>query len=68
MAHQVLEMRSFEVKELVWETPEVFTLRLKPKSVEDALHFLPGQWVYLHVLNDDGTSWARAALDRKSVV
>lgn len=61
MNHPVLNMRNFEVIELVWETPEVFTLRLKPKTSDDAFHFLAGQWVYLHLLNPDGTSWARAA-------
>ncbi len=61
MSHPALKLRDFEVIELVWETPDIFTLRLKPKTSEDAFHFLAGQWVYLHLLNDDGTSWARAA-------
>jgi len=61
MNHPALNMRNFEVVELVWETPDIFTLRLKPKTPEDAFHFLAGQWVYLHLLNPDGTIWARAA-------
>ena len=61
MSHPALKIRSFEVIELVWETPDVFTLRLRPKSDEDAFSFIAGQWVYLHLLNDDGSTWARAA-------
>lgn len=61
MTHPALKQRQFEVSELVWETPEVFTLRLRPKSSEDAFQFVAGQWVYLHLLNDDGSTWARAA-------
>jgi len=61
MSHPALKMRGFEVIELVWETPEVFTLRLKPKTPEDAFQFVAGQWVYLHLLNDDDSVWARAA-------
>jgi len=61
MSHPTLSLRSFEVSELVWETANIFTLRLRAKTPEDAFGFLPGQWVYLHLLNKDGSSWARAA-------
>jgi ferredoxin-NADP reductase len=61
MTHPALAIRNFEVNELVWETPDIFTLRLRPKAAEDKFHFLAGQWVYLQLLNDDGSLWARAA-------
>lgn len=61
MSHPALAIRRFNVNELVWETPDVFTLRLRPESPEDAFHFLAGQWIYLHLLNEDGSTWARTA-------
>lgn len=57
---EVLRMRQFRVQEIVWETPEIFTLRLVPCEGEVALPFKAGQWVYLHLLNEDGTSWKAA--------
>ncbi len=57
---EVLRLRKFRVQELVWETPEIFTLRLVPCEGEPALAFKAGQWVYLHLLNEDGTSWKAA--------
>lgn len=56
-----MKMRPFVVEELLWETHDCFTLRLKPESPSDMFDFLPGQWIYLHLMNDDGSSWARAA-------
>lgn len=61
MSHPALKMRDFEVAELVWETASVFTLRLRPKTQDDVFSFVAGQWVYLHLLNEDGSAWARAA-------
>ena len=57
---EVLRMRRFRVQEIVWETPEIFTLRLVPCEGEPVLPFKAGQWVYLHLLNEDGTSWKAA--------
>lgn len=57
---EVLRMRRFRVQEIVWETPEIFTLRLIPLEGEAPLVFKAGQWVYLHLLNEDGTSWKAA--------
>lgn len=57
---EVLRLRKFRVQELVWETPEIFTLRLAPCEGESTLSFKAGQWVYLHLLNEDGTSWKAA--------
>lgn len=53
-------MRRFRVQEIVWETPEIFTLRLMPLEGEVPLPFKAGQWVYLHLLNEDKTSWKAA--------
>ncbi len=58
---EVLRMRNFRVEELVWETSEIFTLRLAPVEEETSLPFKAGQWVYLHLLNEDGSSWGKAA-------
>ncbi len=57
---EVLRLRKFRVQEIVWETPEIFTMRLAPCEGEPALAFKAGQWVYLHLLNEDGTSWKAA--------
>ena len=61
MTHSLMKLRSFIVEELAWETSACFTLRLKSSSPDELFDFLPGQWVYLHLLNEDGSSWARAA-------
>ncbi|MBM3204693.1 FAD-dependent oxidoreductase [Candidatus Uhrbacteria bacterium] len=57
----VLQMRPFTVEELKWETPNTFTLVLVPEAGVEMIQFKPGQWVYMHLLNQDGSSWARAA-------
>lgn len=59
--HPSLIERSYTVQEFVWETQDTFTLRIAPADGEPSYVFAPGQWVYLHLLNADGTSWARAA-------
>lgn len=56
-----LLIRRFVVRALQWETSNTFTLTLSPEVPERMFSFQPGQWVYLHVLNEDGSSWARAA-------
>ncbi|MBP9762202.1 FAD-dependent oxidoreductase [Patescibacteria group bacterium] len=56
----VLQVNRYVVEELVWESVNVFTLKLKPEQ-GTPLAFLAGQWVYLHLLNQDGSSWGRAA-------
>lgn len=57
---EVLRLRKFRVQEIVWETPEIYTLRLVPVEGESSLVFKAGQWVYLHLLNEDGTTWKAA--------
>lgn len=57
----VLKLRPFRITEITWETAEIFTLELEPQDPADMVSFKPGQWVYLHLLEKDGTSWARAA-------
>lgn len=57
---EVLRMRRFRVQEVVWEAPEIFTLRLVPLEGEAPLPFKAGQWVYLHLLNEDKTTWKAA--------
>lgn len=56
----VLQVNRYTVEELIWETANVFTLKLRPEA-GSALSFMAGQWVYLHLLNQDGSSWGRAA-------
>lgn len=55
----ILEVHRYVVEELVWETVNVFTLKLRPEN-GTPLSFLAGQWAYFHLLNADGTSWGRA--------
>lgn len=57
----VLQMRPFEIEEIKWESSHTFTLVLIPEAGQEMISFKAGQWVYLHVLNEDGSSWARAA-------
>lgn len=57
----VLVIRPFRVQELKWETADSYTVDIMPVDPSDAISFVPGQWVYLHLLNQDGTTWARAA-------
>lgn len=57
----VLVIRPYRVQELKWETADSFTMDIVPVDESDAVTFAPGQWVYLHLLNPDGTTWARAA-------
>lgn len=57
----VLVIRRFRVQEVKWETAEIFTLVLAPEDATDMPVFKPGQWVYLHLFNQDGTPWAKAA-------
>jgi len=51
-----LTLQKFAVEELKWETESIFTLVLVPDEGE-VFEFLPGQWAYLHLLNEDGTTW-----------
>src|SRR5688572_10673164 len=57
----VLIVRRFRIQEVKWETAETYTLVLAPEDPSDMVAFKPGQWVYLHLFNQDGTPWAKAA-------
>lgn len=59
--HPALVLRPYAVQELRWETAETFTLVLRPEVEGEILSFLAGQWVYLNLLESDGSVWARAA-------
>lgn len=59
--HDALAIRRYIVQELTWESATVYTLKLVPEAPENRINFLAGQWVYWHLLNEDGTSWGRAA-------
>ncbi len=61
----VLQVNRYVVEELVWESVNVFTLRLSAEQ-GSPLAFTAGQWVYLHLLNEDGSSWGRAAFSLAS--
>jgi len=56
----VLQVNRYVVEELVWESANVFTLKLSAEQ-GSPFAFLAGQWAYLHLLNQDGSSWGRAA-------
>ena len=59
-APSVLQVTRYVVEELKWESDCVYSLMLRPEQGAP-LAFLAGQWVYLHLLNADGTTWGRAA-------
>jgi ferredoxin-NADP reductase len=59
--HDALAIRRYIVDEITWESASVYTLNLSPEKPEDRITFLAGQWVYWHLLNQDGSSWGRAA-------
>lgn len=61
----VLQVNRYVVEELVWESVSVFTLKLSAEAGAP-LPFIAGQWVYLHLLNQDGSSWGRAAFSLAS--
>lgn len=57
-----LQLRHYRVAENRSIGEGLFELILEATSAEEALPpFQAGQWVYLHLLNPDGTTWARAA-------
>ncbi len=56
----VLQVNRYVVEKLVWESANVFNLSLSAEQGVP-LSFVAGQWVYLHLLNEDGSSWGRAA-------
>lgn len=57
---ELLRVRPFQVREIKWETPAVYTLVLEPAAEEAMVPFLAGQWLYLHLMKEDGTSAGRA--------
>ena len=59
--HPALVLRPYAVQELRWETADTFTLVLRPEVESEILSFVAGQWVYLNLLEPDGSVWARAA-------
>lgn len=59
--HPTLVLRPYLVQELRWETADTFTLVLRPEKEADMLSFQAGQWVYLNLLEPEGSVWARAA-------
>ena len=60
MSNPALSVVRFRVKERKWETKDIFTLFLEPEENGRTISFKAGQWVYLHLLNSDGSTWARA--------
>ncbi len=57
----VLVLRRFRVGEIKWETAETFSLVLVPEDLKDIPAFKAGQWMYLHLLHEDGSTWAKSA-------
>jgi len=51
------KIRRFRVLENRSESPRIFTLTLVPESPEDIFDYDPGQWVFLHLHNEDGSTW-----------
>ncbi len=61
MASELLRIRPFRIAATRWETPRIFTLTLEPEKGEPMIAFVAGQWAHLHLLDDHGSSQARAA-------
>jgi len=51
------KIRRFRVLENRRESSQIFTITLVPESPEDVFEFDPGQWVFLHLYQEDGTTW-----------
>ena len=54
-------MRPFRVVSNTPLADETFELRLTPNDGAPLFSFQAGQWVMLHLLNEDGSSWGKAA-------
>ena len=54
-------LRHFRVLKNLPEAEGVFTLLLAPADEQPLFSFQAGQFAMLHLLNDDGTTWAKAA-------
>ena len=59
----VLQIHPARVSRLVRHTPELFTFSV---LLEENFAFQAGQWVYLHLLDANGASYARAAFSLAS--
>ena len=57
----ILLKRLFHVTSNRALAPDIYELTLAPADAEQAFTFKAGQWVYLFLLNEDGSEWARAA-------
>ena len=55
------KLREFEVRDNRPLGDGLFELLLVPADGEPLFTFVAGQWVMLHVLNDDGSTWGKAA-------
>lgn len=54
-------LRSFRIVKNQLLADGIFSLTLAPDDGEPMFPFIAGQWVMLHLLNEDGTTWAKAA-------
>ncbi|MFA6429910.1 MAG: FAD-dependent oxidoreductase [Patescibacteria group bacterium] len=50
-------IKQFRVVENHQESSQIFTLTLIPRSVEDTVTFRAGQWVFLHLYDEEGSTW-----------
>ena len=53
--------RRFRVLQNRWIAESVFSLTLEPADDQALPSFRAGQFIMLHLLNDDGSTWAKAA-------
>lgn len=58
----ILEKRLYTVKQNTSIAAESFQLQLTPDDATTHSTFVAGQWVYMYLLNEDGSEWGRAAL------
>lgn len=56
-----ISLRDFRVTKNAPLAKGIFALTLEPADGEPVFAFQAGQWVYLHLLNGDGTLWAKTA-------
>jgi ferredoxin-NADP reductase len=50
----------YVLSELIQETPDTFTYRLKPAGGGEVMHYKPGQFVQLHLTPDSGVTMSRS--------
>ncbi len=55
-----MPVRQFRIVDRIQETGETFVLQLEPADGEPPIAFKAGQFISLHIFNDDGSVWGKS--------